>query len=164
MLKKLLFGGAGGGNQIADVGLLILRLGIGLMLAFGHGMGKIPASAREGFAGALSKMGVPMPGVSAFMAMFAEFFGGLLLAVGLLTRPAAFLIAFTMLVAVSTAHASDPLFMTGKGGAKEPALLYMLPALLFLFTGAGRYGLDALIGGREPFPPPSGFPISPERA
>jgi putative oxidoreductase len=147
MLKQFLFGGAGGGNKLADAGLFILRVSIGLMLAFGHGMGKLSPSARGQMAGFLESKGIPAPHVAAFAAMFAEFFGGLLLALGLLTRPAAFLIAFTMLVAVTTAHLHDPLFLhPGPGGAKEPALLYMLPALLFLFTGAGRYGLDGLIG------------------
>ena len=104
MLKQLLFGGAGGGSKVADVGLLILRASIGLMLAFGHGMGKLSPAAREQMAGFLQTKGIPAPGAAAFAAMFAEFFGGLLLALGLLTRPAAFLIAFTMLVAVVTAH------------------------------------------------------------
>jgi putative oxidoreductase len=120
------------------------------MLAFGHGMGKLSTQAREGFAVALAKMNVPLPEVAAFAAMFAEFFGALLLALGLFTRPAAFLISFTMLVAVTTAHRTDPLFMgPGVSAAKEPALLYMLPALMFLFTGAGRYGVDELLRPRR---------------
>jgi putative oxidoreductase len=150
MLKQFLFGGPGGASRLADVGLLILRASIGLMLAFGHGMGKLSPAAREQMTGFLQSKGIPAPGAAAFAAMFAEFFGGLLLALGLLTRPAAFLIAFTMLVAVTTAHLHDPLFMhPGPGGAKEPALLYMLPALLFLFTGSGRYGMDALARRRS---------------
>ena len=162
MFKQFLFGGPGCSSRFADVGLLILRASIGLMLAFGHGMGKLSPAARDQMAGFLQSKGIPAPGAAAFAAMFAEFFGGLLLALGLLTRPAAFLITFTMLVAVSTAHLHDPLFMhPGPGGAKEPALLYLLPALMFLFTGAGRYGLDALIGRKASS---DSLPLSDSRA
>lgn len=165
ILTNVLFGGTGGASRLADLGLLILRVGTGFMLAFGHGIGKLPADARAGFAGALGKMGVPAPGAAAFAAMFAEFFCALLLAIGLFTRPAAALIAFTMLVAVMTAHRTDPTFMMkaqvnrseqvdpsgnkviveAKGGTKEPALLYLLPAVLFVFTGPGRFSVDSLI-------------------
>jgi hypothetical protein len=74
-----------------------------------------------------------------------------------------------MLVAAFTAHRADPLFLKDavttttertdasgqtvrverRGGTKEPALLYFIPALLFLGTGAGRYGIDPLIRGRR---------------
>jgi putative oxidoreductase len=150
MLKRILFGGTPIPGIAANVGLLILRASIGLMLAFGHGMGKMTAEGRAGMEGFLTKLNVPAPGAAAFMAMFAEFFGGLMLAMGLLTRVGAALITFTMLVAVMTAHRNDPFFMhPGPGGAKEPALLYMLPALAFLLIGSGRYGVDALLRGRD---------------
>jgi hypothetical protein len=48
-----------------------------------------------------------------------------------------------------TAHRSDPLFMQPGGGAKEPALLYFLPAVLFLLAGGGRFAIDALIAGKR---------------
>ena len=81
------------------------------------------------------------------MAAIAEFVGGLLLAAGLLTRPAATLIGVTMLVAVTTAHRSDPFF--GGGKSKEMALLYLTFALIFLFTGPGRFSVDRLIARRR---------------
>ena len=56
-----------------------------------HGWGKM-FGGLEGFTQAVAGMGIPVPQVSAFLAAFAESFGAILLAIGLLTRPAAFLI------------------------------------------------------------------------
>ena len=156
-MKKLLFSGPGGASPVADVGLLVLRL-TGLMLAVGHGFSKIRDPGM--LAGGLQQMGMPAPYLLAWLAAFGEFGGGLLLALGLLTRFGAFLIVCVMTVAVTTAHLHDPVFMTGQGGAKEPALLYLLPALALLFTGAGRYSLDALLR-RDRANEGQGFPIEP---
>jgi putative oxidoreductase len=159
MLKHILFGGAGGGSRVADIGLMVCRVCTGLFLALGHGCYKLPPEGVTKFAGALEKMSVPAPTVAAWAAMFAEFFCGILLAIGLFTRPTAALIAITMLTAIGTAHRHDPLFMqaSANGHAKEFALLYMIPAILFLCTGAGRYGLDALI--RPRVSDSGGFPL-----
>ena len=148
MLKPFLFGGPGTGSKYADVGLLVFRVAIGLMLALGHGWGKLPPEGLKEFAGFLASHNVPAPTLSAWAAMFAELAGGLLLAFGLFTRPAAVLVAFTMLVAVVTAHWSDPVF-SRTGPSKELALLYGLAAVLLVFTGAGRYGVDPLFRRRE---------------
>jgi putative oxidoreductase len=142
MLKRVLFSGSRDARSV-DLGMLLLRVFIGCFLAFGHGMGKLTTT--DDMAGYLQKMNVPLPHAAAWAATLAEFLGGILLALGLLTRPAAFFIAFTMLVAVSTAHRHDPLFMNPNGAAKEPALLFMMPAVFFLIAGSGRYGVDALI-------------------
>lgn len=148
MIKEILFGGAGGKTKLADVGLLIARVGAGLLIALGHGRFKLPPS--DQFISGVESAGFPAPAFFAWLATFAEFGGGLLLALGLLTRPAAFLIACTMLVAALRVHANDPLFaQVAKGGpSKEMALLFLMPALLFLLAGPGRYSIDAMIRGR----------------
>jgi putative oxidoreductase len=74
----------------------------------------------------------------------AEFVGGILIAIGLATRPAALALTFNMAVAAFVAHRSDPLFMGG-GAAKEPALLYLIPFAALVLTGAGRYSIDRII-------------------
>ena len=145
-LRNFFFGGPGGASPLADFGLLVLRL-TGLMLAFGHGLGKLPPN--EQMVGGVSSMGFPAPALFAWLAALSEFGGGLLLALGLFTRPAALMVVLTMAVAAFRVHANDPWFMTGQGGAKEPALLFLLPALALLFTGSGRFGLDALFRGRR---------------
>ena len=140
-MKKVLFSGPGGASPVADFGLFVLRL-TGLMLAVGHGWGKITNPGM--LAGGLEHMGMPAPHLLAWLAAFGEFGGGLMLALGLFTRFGAFLVVCVMTVALTKAHLHDPVFMTGQGAAKEPALLYLLPALALLFTGSGRFGFDAL--------------------
>ena len=147
MFKHLLFGGPGGGSKQSDLGLAVFRAVVGLMLAFGHGWGKLPPDGLKKFAGVLASLNVPAPTASAWAALFAELAGGVMLAVGLLTRPAAFLIAVTMLVAMFTAHADHPIVSRG-GPSKELALLYCMAAVLFLFTGSGRYGVDPMLRQR----------------
>lgn len=131
--KKLVFGA----DADANVGLLVLRVFIGGALLT-HGWGKM-FGGLEQFTGFVASLGVPAPHLMAFLAAFAESFGAILLAVGLLTRPAAFLIVCTMAVAVFGAH---------KGAAfsvQEAAWLYLVPALFFLLKGAGRWSLDRLV-------------------
>ena len=129
-LKKYLIGA----DSDSNIGLVILRVFIGGALLT-HGWGKM-LGGLEQFTGFVASLGVPAPQVAAFLAAFAESFGAILLAVGLLTRPAAFLIVATMAVAVFGAH---------KGAAfsvQEAAWLYLVPALFFLLKGAGRWSLD----------------------
>jgi len=130
-------GGVGGASVVADAGLLVLRLMAGLALAFAHGINKIPPT--EGFVGAVDALGFPFPVFFAWSAGVAEFVGGLCLAVGLFTRPAALLVAFTMAVAFFLQHAGDPF------GDKEKAFLFGGIALFYLFTGGGRFSADAFL-------------------
>lgn len=139
-MLKWLISGSESGSFSAQFGLTFLRGFTGLSLAFAHGIGKIPPSER--FIESVSRMGFPLPDFFAWAAGISEFFGGLLLAAGLMTRPSSFLIIVTMAVAAFVRHADDP-FTT-----KEKALLFACVALLFLLVGCGKYGLDALIRRR----------------
>ena len=129
-LKKYLFGA----DSDANLGLLILRVFIGGALLT-HGWGKM-FGGLDGFTQAVAGMGIPAPQVMAFLAAFAESFGAILLAIGLLTRPAAFLIVATMAVAICGAHKGQPF------SVQEAAWLYLVPALFFLLKGAGRWSAD----------------------
>ena len=99
----------------------------------------------------LEKRSVPLPTVSATLAGCAEFFGGLLVLLGLATRLAVVPIVFTMGVAVFVAH--DPtIFDSQKGGVEYPLTLGVILIGLGL-TGPGRVSIDALVGprfGRKP--------------
>ncbi len=133
-LKKYLFSA----DSDANPGLLILRVFIGLGLLT-HGWGKL-FGGLGGFIENVGKMGFPLPALLGFLAAFAESIGAILLAIGLLTRPAAFLIAATMAGAALKVHA-------GQGfSGQEMAWLYFFPALFFLLKGGGKWSVDRLIG------------------
>jgi putative oxidoreductase len=145
LFRETLFGGYTPNSFAADLGFTVTRIGAGLMMAIGHGWGKIPPS--EQFIGGVTAMGFPMPTASAWAAALSEFLGGILLALGLLTRPAAFFIAFTMLVAAFKVHWDDPFFAAHADreigqGSKEMAILFLLLMIPFLFAGSGRMGVD----------------------
>lgn len=140
-LRTLLFG-SGDTHSPTDVGLLVLRVGAGLMMALAHGLGKIPPSL--GFVDSTAGMGFPLPGLFAWAAALSEFAGGLLLAIGLLTRPAAFFVGITMAVAFLFAHGGA---LTGEGNG-ELAFVYLIVAITLMITGAGRYSLDQVIWRR----------------
>ena len=123
-----------------DLGLLVIRLAFGLSLAIAHGKGKVPPS--EKFIAGAASLGFPAPELFAWAAALGEFAGGILIAIGLLTRPAAFLIVCTMATAFFLRHAADPY------ADKEMALLYGVVGLALLIAGAGRYSFDSLIASR----------------
>lgn len=136
-IRNVLFGGTPLASTMAEVGELILRLFAGLSLALAHGLGKMPPT--EGFISGVGKLGFPAPTFFAWMAGLSEFAGGILLALGLFTRPAAFCIAFTMGTAAFLQHRND-LYQV-----KELALMYLAIALFFLLKGAGRISADAFL-------------------
>jgi putative oxidoreductase len=121
------------------LGLLILRVVAGLSLSLAHGMGKLPVS--DTFIEGVGSMGFPVPVVFAWAAALAESVGGLLLALGWFTRPAAAMIVATMTTAVVLRHAGDPF------GNRELPLLFGTIALMFLLVGAGRYSIDERMRG-----------------
>jgi putative oxidoreductase len=88
-------------HKHVDTGLLVLRVGIGIMFLL-HGAPKLfgGPSKWTGVGGAMGNLGITfMPAFWGFMAGLAEFGGGLLLILGLFVRPAAAFLIFTMFVA-----------------------------------------------------------------
>lgn len=122
-----------------DLGTLVLR-GAGLLMAFAHGLSKMPPS--EKFIAGVTTLGFPMPFVFAWCAGLSEFIGGIFLAIGLFVRPSAAALAFTMGVAAFLRHAEDSFKM------KEPALLYFTISMSLVFLGGGRFSIDSLIRKR----------------
>lgn len=120
-----------------DVGLLVLRLSIASMMLFGHGLQKL-LTFPEKMADFPDPLGVGST-TSLALAVFGEFFASIFIALGLFTRAMAVPFLITMLVAALIVHADDP------WQRKEFALLYAVPALALIFTGAGRLSIDALI-------------------
>ncbi len=79
----------------------------------------------------------------ALMAGSAEFFGGIALALGLLTRPAAVVTAFTMLIAIFSVHINNGLFMANNG--YEYALTLLVATAALAIQGAGSFSVDSVI-------------------
>jgi putative oxidoreductase len=130
-----------------DVGLLVLRLAVGLILA-AHGAQKLfrwfGGPGISGFASGLARMGVKPSRPFAVISALAEFGGGLLVAIGFLTPVAALVAAGNMLVALVTAHWKKG-FWNSKGGVEWPLLL--LAAMLAIsLTGPGAISLDGAFG------------------
>ena len=127
-------------NKRIDFALLILRLGFGITLAYVHGYSKITGGPDkwEKLGSAMANLGITFfPVFWGFMAAFAEFAGALLVAMGFLTRAAAFLVAFTMAVAVfDHIHGGDKL----ADAADAFQLLVVFTAILI--AGAGQYSID----------------------
>jgi putative oxidoreductase len=117
-----------------DLGLLVLRVWFGLVLAFGHGLSKV--GALGAFSAKVAGMGVPAASVLAPAAALSEFVGGILFAIGLFSRVAAAFVLATMLTAAFFVHAADPFIK------KEFALAYAVAALCVLIAGPGRFSLD----------------------
>jgi putative oxidoreductase len=130
-------------NKHKDLGILLLRLAAGAGFIFVHGKGKIFGGPElwAKIGNAMSNYGITFyPTFWGFMAGFSEFFGGILLILGLFVRPAAALMAFTMVTAALN-HLSrlDP----------WNRVIYPVEMLgiflCLLFLGAGKYSLDYLI-------------------
>jgi putative oxidoreductase len=125
----------------ASLGLLILRLGTGGMLLYGHGWGKLMH-----FGDRIHRFSNPIglgPEISFVLVVFSEVVCSTLVALGFWTRLTAMPIVIFSIVAVFFQHIADP------WAKKELALLYGMPALTLVFTGAGMFSLDALIGKKR---------------
>jgi len=122
-----------------DTGLLLLRLGIGLIF-IGHGFPKLAGGPErwEAVGGAMSNLGIDSYHiVFGFLAAVTEVFGGLFLILGLYTIPVLILLILTMVVAFITQISQ---------GAGYPAISYPVTMIVifiaYFFTGPGKYSLD----------------------
>lgn len=125
---------------------LFLRVPVGIILV-AHGAQKLfgwfGGYGLTGTGQFMSSLGLEPGYLMALLAGSAEFFGGLALVLGALTRPAALVSAFTMLVAIFSAHISNGLFMANNG--YEYALTLLAATLSLVVMGAGSVSLDELL-------------------
>lgn len=126
-----------------------MRLSAGVIFA-AHGAQKLFGSfgggGLEGTAQWMASIGLELGYLMALAAGSAEFFGGIALLLGLLTRPAAFVLAMTMLVAVITVHLPNGLFLSNNGYEFGLALLAITGALVL--NGGGKLSLDRMLSAR----------------
>lgn len=131
-----------------DAGLapLAVRIPVGIIFV-AHGAQKLfgwfGGYGLAGTAGWMDSIGLHPGPLLALLAGGAEFFGGLALLLGLLVRPAAVVLAFTMLVAIFSVHIGKGLFLSNGGFEYGLALLAVSVALFI--SGAGRLSLDGVL-------------------
>ena len=124
---------------------LVLRVPVGIIL-IAHGAQKLfgwfGGYGLEGTGQFMASLGLEPGYLMALLAGSAEFFGGLALVLGVLTRPAALISAFTMAVAMFTAHIGNGLFMANNG--YEYALTLLAVTVALAIQGAGYFSVDSL--------------------
>lgn len=133
-------------DKYRDEGLLVLRLGIGIMFMI-HGYPKLTGGPEvwEKIGGVMSAIGIGFaPTFWGFMAAVSEFGGGLLLALGLFARPACFFLLMTMTVA-TTMHVTGGDPFQKYSHALEAAILFFS----LLFIGPGKISLDQYFSKRR---------------
>lgn len=121
----------------ADLGKLALRLSFGGIMAVAHGYGKL-TSFSDNAAGFPDPLHIGNK-LSMASAIGAEFFCGILVAIGLFTRLTVLPLIFTMVMAAAVIHSGDP-FKT-----KELAVVYLAGYVAILLVGPGRFSVDGVM-------------------
>lgn len=139
VLKKLLASSAG-------YAPLALRLPISIIF-MAHGSQKLfgwfGGYGLQGTGQWMASIGMEPGVLMAFLAGSGEFFGGLLLLIGLLTRPAAIVTAFTMVVAILSVHIGNGLFLSNNG--YEFGLALLAATVSLAISGAGKLSVDEIL-------------------
>ena len=128
-----------------DAATALVRVIAGTVFA-AHGAQKLFVFGLDGVVGGFASMGIPLAGVAGPAVALLEFFGGIALALGLLTRSVAVGLAVVMLGAMVMVHGSAGFF--APNGIEFVLTLFAIAAGLAI-AGPGRYSLDALIAGRR---------------
>jgi putative oxidoreductase len=128
-----------------DVALALLRVVVGVIFV-AHGAQKLFVYGFGGVSGAFGQMGIPGAGITGPLTGLVEFFGGLALVTGLLTRLAGLGLAIVMLGAIVFVHLPAGFF--APKGVEFPLALFAANAALSI-AGAGRYSLDHAIAARR---------------
>ncbi|WP_233962485.1 DoxX family protein [Shewanella indica] len=128
---------------------LALRLPIGITF-MAHGAQKLfgwfGGYGLEGTGQWMASIGLTPGYLMALMAGSSEFFGGLLLIIGLLVRPTSAVLAFTMLMAIVTVHLDNGLFMSNNG--YEFGLALLAATVSLAISGAGKLSIDSMIASK----------------
>lgn len=127
-------------DRLQPFALLVMRLALGAVMV-GHGYHKVFGGLHH-HVQVVSSLG--LPGWTAYLSAFTEFFGGILVLLGLFTRVAAFAICINMSVAIAKVHFHNGLM--GDKGYEFPLALAAL-AFALIFLGAGPIAFDHVRGG-----------------
>lgn len=126
-------------NKYGDLAILLLRIGVGVIFIVA-GWGKL--TGIEGVQGFFGNVGIPLPGIMAWVVALVEFFGGIMVLFGAYTKIPYLLFAFTMLVAIFMVKLPD-----GFSGLRLELMLFLASLALF-FIGNGNYSVDHKIDNR----------------
>lgn len=133
-----------------DLGKLLIRLSIGGLMLF-HGIKKVMEwnATVKGMGGMLESKG--LPSAMAYGVFVGEAVAPVLIIIGLFTRAAGAVLAFTMVMAIAMAHRADILARDDmSGGSKiELPLLFLLGGLALVFFGSGKYSVSRGRGGLD---------------
>jgi putative oxidoreductase len=134
-------------NTRAGYGITVVRVLVGIIF-IAHGsqklFGAFGGHGLEGTGQYMASLGLTPGYLMALLSGSAEFFGGLGLVVGLLARPAAVVLAATLVVAILSVHINNGLFMANNG--YEFALALLGGVIAVLIEGAGRLSIDRTLG------------------
>jgi putative oxidoreductase len=122
-------------DRLQPLALLVMRLALGAVMT-GHGYHKVFGGLHHHVQFVTS---LGLPGWTAYLSAFAEFFGGILVLVGLFTRVAAFAICVDLSVAIAKVHFHNGLM--GQGGYEFPLALAAV-AFGLIFLGPGSIAFD----------------------
>jgi putative oxidoreductase len=146
-MKKFLFD-CGTRDATASLGLLSLRVMVGVMMLIGHGIPKIENFAsRKEFFYVPDFLPVKMASMSLMACISAEVVAATFVIIGFATRPAAFILGLCMVVAAFGALGGAPWFQKSATlvETKELSMMYLIPMISIILAGAGSYSLDALL-------------------
>jgi putative oxidoreductase len=140
MIKKLF--APGNDSALTSLGLLVLRLWLGLAMFFNHGLDKL-ANFSEHAAKFPDPLGIGQA-PSLALVTFAETGGAMLLALGLLTRFSALTLVIDLGVAFSMVHKTA---LSGQDSG-ELAFIYLAGYVALLFAGGGQFSVDKALFGK----------------
>ena len=131
-----------GNARYADVGLLLLRCVTGVFLIYQSHDNVLSAARMDEFVKFLAHFGFAYPELMAPLSVYAQFIAGIGFILGLVTRWLGLITCFNFIVAVWLVHSNDPV------PGIWPAAILIFLGLYFGLRGSGRYGVDAMIGGK----------------
>src|SRR4029078_2327955 len=127
-----------------SIGLVVLRLILGATF-IAHGAQKLFVMGLPAVSGGFAQMGIPIAGFFGSFVSLVEFFGGIAIVLGLLTRLSGLALAINMIVAMLTVHLKNVFF--NPNGVEFPLALFGMSVGL-MTMGAGAFSVDALFGKR----------------
>lgn len=122
-----------------DIGKLVLRLGVGVLMLF-HGVHKI-IHGIDGVKALTTKGGLPE--IMAYGVYIGEVVMPILIILGLYARVASVVLGFTMVTAIYLAYGNSLLALGKTGGpVYELALLYLIMCVVIFLQGSGKYAIN----------------------